>query len=303
MMKYKVKKTANLLETIMELYHGVSRQKAKQIITNSLFTKNGQPLANHPKEILEEDDVLEVLKPDNLVKKVTLPKRSQPFALYFEDEHLVVGIKPAGILSVADQNHPKEKSYHKMLEQYLANRDEEKTRLWVVHRMDRELEGLMLFAKSEKIQQKMVDHWSKTTVKLTALTEGRPQENSGIIENWLHESEMRILVTSSKEHAEAHWAKTAWWYVRPEGVNHVLEIQVLEGRNKQIRAHLSGLGCPIVGDRKYGADGGVLRQIRLAANMMEFDHPVTGKRTKLSYQPTRFFFAPTGRANEKYKVM
>ncbi len=303
MMKYKVKKTANLLETIMELYHGVSRQKAKQIITNSLFTKNGQPLANHPKEVLEAGDLLEVLKPDNQVKKVTLPKRSQPFALYFEDEHLVVGIKPAGILSVADQNHPKEKSYHKMLEQYLANRDEEKTRLWVVHRMDRELEGLMLFAKSENIQQKMVENWSKTTIKLTALTEGRPEENKGTIENWLLESDLRTLVPASKDHPEAHRAKTAWQYIRPEGANHVLEVQVIEGRNKQIRAHLSGLGCPIVGDRKYGADGGVLRQIRLSANRMEFDHPTSGKRTTLSYQPAKFFFAPTGGANEQYKIM
>lgn len=302
-MKYKVKKSANLLDTIMEMYHGVSRQKAKQIITNASFQKNGKHLANHPKEMLEQGDFVEVISAEKKEKKVQIPKRSQPFALHFEDEHLVVALKPAGILSVADSNHPHEKSYHKALEHFITSRDEEKKRLWVVHRLDRELEGLMLFAKSEKLQLELIKQWPKVTIKLLALSEGRPLADKGEVSNWLSESSLRTLVSTEKEVAHSHFGKTSYAYIRAEGHYHLLEIQVIEGRNKQIRKHLADLGCPIVGDRKYGANASVKRQLRLSANTMELTHPVTGRLLQLSYQPPKTFFTPSGSANEQYKIL
>lgn len=302
-MKYKVKKAANLLDTVMDMYHGVSRQKAKQIISNATFQKNGKPLVNHPKEMLEPGDFVEVIDTEKKEKKVKIPKRSQPFAIYFEDDHLLVALKPAGILSVADSSHPTEKSYHKALELFLTIRNDEKTRLWVVQRLDRELEGLMLFAKSERVQQLMTTQWPQVTIKLLALTEGRPALDSCEVANWLRESSLRTLVASAKEMPNSNFGKTAIKYVREEGSYHVLEIQVIEGRNKQIRLHLSDLGCPIVGDRKYGASGSVKRQIRLAANVMELTHPITGRLLQLSYQPPQTFYMPLGNANEQYKVL
>ncbi len=302
-MKFVVKKPDALLDVVLEMYHGVSRQKAKQIIANSLVTKNGQPVANHVKMIFESGDVIELTSVNKGEKKIKIPKRAHPFAIYYEDAHLIVALKPAGILSTGDYNHPTEKSYHKELEFFVNQRDQEKGRLWVVHRLDREMEGLMLFARTEKVQQQIIKQWQQVKIRMLALVENMPQPASGIIENWLTEDGGRLLQSHQNEVPNAHFAKTSYKYLRPEGKHFLLEVIVEAGRNKQVRLHLAGLGCPIAGDRKYGADGSVKRQIRLTANSMEFSHPVTGQLVQLAYQPPKSFYHPSDGAPEKYKIM
>ncbi len=302
-MKFTVKKSSVLLDVVMEMYHGVSRQKAKQIIANSAFICNDKSVSNHAKTLFKPGDIVELQSIAKAEKKVKIPKRSNPFAIYFEDAHLVVGLKPAGILSTGDYNHPTEKSYHKALEFFINQRDQEKGRLWVAHRLDREMEGLMLFARSEKIQQQLLKNWNHTEIRLLALVENQPKEKSGIIENWLVEDANRMMKAHDHEVANAHFAKTSFQFLRTEGNYHLLEVVVEAGRNKQVRAHLSDMGCPIVGDRKYGADSSVKRQLRLIASAIEFNHPVTGQLVKLGYQPPKSFFNPSDTASEQYKIL
>ena len=302
-MKYTVKKSANLLDTVLEMYHGVSKQKAKQIISKSVFFKNNRRLSNHPNEMLAPGDIIEQTKMDRGMKPVKMANRARPFAIYYEDEHLIAAFKPAGILSSFDRNRPKDNSFQKELQFFLNQRGEEKIRLWVIHQIDREVEGIMLFALSEDIQTKMIEQWHDSQISYLALTENKPFEKQGVIENWLHENAQRKLIATPKEVANSKFAKTSFEYIKRYGENHLLELNIHNGRSKQIRVHLADLGCPVVGDRKYGADTLVLRQIRLALHFMELNHPVKGNLISLKYQPSIKFFNPSTTENELYKIL
>ena len=302
-MKYTVKKSANLLDTVLEMYHGVSKQKAKQIISKSVFFKNNRRLSNHPNEMLAPGDIIEQTKMDRGIKPVKMANRARPFAIYYEDEHLIAAFKPAGILSSFDRNRPKDNSFQKELQFFLNQRGEEKIRLWVIHQIDREVEGIMLFALSENIQTKMIEQWHDSQMSYLALTENKPFEKQGVIENWLHENAQRKLIATPKEVANSKFAKTSFEYIKRYGENHLLELNIHNGRSKQIRVHLADLDCPVVGDRKYGADTLVLRQIRLALHFMELNHPVKGNQISLKYQPSIKFFNPSITENELYKIL
>ena len=302
-MKFTAKKTANLLETVMEMYSGVSKQKAKQLISYSHFTIDGVEVKNHPLQVVQAGQVVELEKSIKGEKKVALPSKHNPIAIYFEDDYILVGLKPAGILSCHDRNQETAKSFHKHLEAFMLDRDDKKTRLWPVHRLDKEVEGLIIFAKSEQFQQMIKDIWPTVTKKYLALTEGKPNPESGTIESWLKEDHNHMALVIRKEEEGSKFAKTDYSYVRREGEFHLLEVTLHTGRKNQSRAHLSSIGCPIVGDRRYGADDTVNRQIRLAAYKLEFRHPALGVLVNLGYNPPNKFFKPSKNQDEQYRII
>jgi len=302
-MKWTIKQDTTLMDAVLEIYNGVSKQKAKQIISYSELVKNGQPIDKHPTQLLEKGDVLEINKLEPNKKQNLVPNRNNPIAIHFEDEHLIVALKPAGIISCGSKTDKKSNSFHIALQDYIQKRDEKKTKLWIVHRLDKEVEGLILFAKSEHIQELIKDNWQHVIKKYLTLTEAKPEPENGVIENWLREVAEQRVVGFSKEVPDSKFAKTEYRYIRAEKEYHLLEIQIYTGRKNQIRVHLSGINCPIVGDRKYGADASVLRQIRLAAYKIEFMHPVTKNKLALEYMPIARFFKPSKTENESYKVL
>jgi 23S rRNA pseudouridine1911/1915/1917 synthase len=302
-MKYKIKKTADLLETVMEIYHGISKQKAKQIIGYADFILDGKKIGNDPRQIINQGQEIELIKVDKKQIKNAMPNRNNPVSIYFEDEFLIVALKPAGILSVGDQFQKNSKSFHKLLEAYLYQRDEKKRRLWIIHRLDKEVEGLIIFAKNELLQIEMKDNWQTVVKKYLALTEHKPQVEKGFIENWLKDGHDQKVIAYPKEVKGSKFAKTEYQYLKAENKFHLMEVILHTGRKNQIRVHLSEIGCPIVGDRKYGAEGTIKRQVRLAAYKLEFNHPVTKENILLEYKPATRFFKPSQSEDENYKII
>jgi 23S rRNA pseudouridine1911/1915/1917 synthase len=301
-MKYRLKNTATLFETIMVIYKGISKQKAKQMIRYSEFRVNGEKIGRHPKQILETGSELEIIPIEKNRTIDQSPTGRNPVVIHFEDAYLIVARKPAGILSCGNKELVINNSYHKLLETFLLERDGKKTRLWVIHRLDREVEGLLMFAKSEKLQKQIKDEWQKVTKKYIALTENRPAPSTGIIENWLMDTSARKVIACPKETPGSKYAKTEYAFIRNENPYHLVEITLHTGRKNQIRVHLAGIRCPVVGDRKYGADSTFVRQIRLAAFFLEFQHPVTKKWVSVEYSPSQRFFKPSTASDEKYKI-
>jgi 23S rRNA pseudouridine1911/1915/1917 synthase len=302
-MKYTVKKTSTLIDTIMDIYKGISKQKAKQLLNYATITLDGSLIDNYPKKTIEAGQVLELSKDVKTEKRIALPTKNRPVSIYFEDNYYIVGLKPAGILSCHDQKQETTKSYHKVLEAFLFHRDEKKLRLWPVHRLDKEVEGLIIFAKSEEFQELMKDKWKDVSKKYLALTEGKPEPESGILENWLKEGTEQRVFVYQKEIDGSKLAKTEYTWLRKVKNYHLLELSLHTGRKNQIRAHLSSIGCPIAGDRKYGADASVNRQIRLSAYKLEFKHPVNQHQIVLEYVPSERFFNPSKTEDEKYKII
>jgi 23S rRNA pseudouridine1911/1915/1917 synthase len=302
-MQYKVKKTASLLETVMEIYHGVSKQKAKQIISYSEFLVNGEKVQNHSKLIVTEGQLVEVLKIEKMQRQNSLPTKNSPIAIQFEDDYFLIALKPAGILSCNDMGQKGARSFHKLLEAFATKRAEQKVRLWPLHRLDKEVEGLIIFAKDEEIQEEMKENWQNVTKRYMALVEGKPSQEHGFIESWLKEGFEQKVMVFGKEVDGSKFAKTEYQYIRKEKIFHLLELTLHTGRKNQIRAQLASIGCPIVGDRKYGADDSVKRQIRLCAYKIEFQHPVTDAKVSLEYKPIARFFSPSKNEDENYKII
>jgi 23S rRNA pseudouridine1911/1915/1917 synthase len=302
-MKYTLKHTATLLEAVMEVYKGISKQNAKQKISYSEILVNGEKVNRHPQKIIEGGSVIEFVPLQNKAVFPKKPDRKNPVVLYYEDNFLIAALKPAGIISCESNDEAVDKSYHKLLEKFLSERDGVKVRLWVIHRLDREVEGFILFGKSRKIQKIVKDNWPLTTKHYLALTEKKPNPPQGIIENWLADTPMQKVVAFDHEVPGSKFAKTGYAFLRKEKKYFLLEINLFTGRKNQIRVHLSGIGCPIVGDRRYGADDSVKRQIRLAAYFLEFPHPIDSKKILLKYEPSPDFFNPSEGRDEKYRII
>ncbi len=302
-MRYTVKKDSTLLEAVLEMHHGISRQKAKQLIGFSSFTIDGKRVKSHPTLTVKLGQVIEAEKRAKVDKGVKVPSRKNPISIYFEDNYFVVGLKPAGILSCHDRAQESTPSFHKYLEAFIHKRDDKKLRLWPVHRLDKEVEGLIIFAKSEEYQQLLKENWQEVEKKYLALVEGKPNSESGVIQSWLREATDQKVYSFKKEVEGSKFAKTEYKYIRQERDYHLIEISLHTGRKNQIRAHLNSIGCPIVGDRRYGADSRVTRQIRLAAYKIEFRHPISEQLISLEYKPTSRFFKPSYSEDENYKII
>ncbi|MBK8806239.1 MAG: RluA family pseudouridine synthase [Bacteroidales bacterium] len=303
-MKYTTKRPATLIDTILEMYQGISRQKAKQIISRSEIKVNDQRIEKHALVKVDAGVQIEIFKDasDSNIKK---PTKNKPVVIYFEDKYFIIALKPAGLLSCGDRSIEKTNTatFHKLLENFVEHRDEQRHRLWVVHRLDKEVEGLIIFAKSEAIQEKMKENWQDVTKKYLALTQARPAADEGVIESWLKEGYQQKVYSYNKEIEGSKHAITKYKYVRQEREFHVLELTLHTGRKNQIRSQLASIDCAIVGDRKYGADDSIIRQIRLAAYRLEFVHPFTNDAISLEYTPIARFFCPSKTYDENYKIV
>lgn len=297
-MIYITEKEISLLDFISKIYNGISKQKAKNIIKYSTILIDGKKVKAIPSTCLQKEQKIEIIQSKkNQNEKIS---KSAHFEIKFEDEYLIIAVKPPGILA-SKEKFQNENSFFKIVERFLTERDKKKMQLFVVHRLDREVEGLIIFAKSEKIQQLLKNNWQNVKKKYIAISEHKPENDYGILEDWLKDNYNQKVTLHNKEIEDSKYAKTEYKYIKQIGNFHLLEIQLHTGRKNQIRVHLSSIGCPIVGDRKYGASDEFERQIRLAAVYLEFMHPFSQKKILVEYNPKRNFFNPKNE-NEKYKL-
>lgn len=302
MHKFKIKQNLSLLDALIEINPGMSKQKAKNILEHHELYVNGKKEQHYHKAELKEGDQIELklISEKTKVKKVGkgAPNGTK---IIWEDDHLILAFKPAGIISSGADPASRQSSFHKVLENYLTEQNESKQRLWIIHRLDREVEGLILFAKSDEVNEQMKAEWKTVTKKYWAITEGKPDPEEGMVKSWLKDSNQMKVVSLKKEVEGAKWAETKYHFLKSYGNYHLVEVELMTGRKNQIRVHLSEIGCPIVGDRKYGADASVIRQIRLAAIHIGFKHPITGQPLTFRHEPGKYFFTISEKQDEKYK--
>jgi len=299
-MAFTVQTDTTALEFILALNKGMSKQKAKDLLKNSHFTCDGVAAKLLPSTPLAQGQSIEIFKGRAVTVANVHPSRSGPVVIKHEDESLLIAVKPAGVLSCNDRTQPGV-AFTKVLQDYLTTRERRKIYVWIVHRLDREVEGLLLFAKTEEIQQRLKDDWKQTKKQYLALVEGKPNPPSGTIESWLRDTPSHKVEVHKVEVEGSVFAKTEYKTLKSIGAYRLLEITLHTGKKNQIRAHLESIGCPIVGDRKYGADDSVVRQVRLVASSLEFVHPVSGKVIAVRYEPKASFYAPSKRQDERYK--
>ncbi len=280
-MKLVADKEGPLGEFLLNYFGNASKSRIKKIIVNGAIRVN---------DIIVKDSRHKIKTGDRIDYHKFRPveqERTVPFPIVYEDEYLLIVEKPAGILTYGERGMPGTSVYRILLD-FLKAKTDGKEKVFVVHRLDREVGGLLMFTKSEELQEKIKASWNETEKKYKALVEGRPPEKHGTIKSWLKENSA-LKVYSVRDHQGAKFAVTHYRMTRELAGFSLMEITLETGRKNQIRVHMFDLGCPVAGDFKYGAKNKGIKGIRLYATSLEFRHPATGKWMKCNAELPKDF--------------
>jgi 23S rRNA pseudouridine1911/1915/1917 synthase len=291
-MKITAQKDGPIVDLLVEAFGLSSRTHIRKMLKYNMIRVGGQ-LVTRADYAVGAGDVIEYVKKTGRKNKI-----APPVPIIFEDDDLLIAEKPAGLLTFGERGTGGT-SLYRVLKDFLNQRSGGRQRLHVVHRLDREVSGIVLFAKNAKVQQKIKKNWKGTKKRYHALVEGRPEKERGTIQSWLREGVDRKMASSDKP-AGAKLAVTHYRVVKRISGHTLLEIETETGRKNQVRVHLAEMGCPLVGDRRYGADANVIRRIRLHAFYLGLTHPVAGRLVEFESPMPRGFLV-LGNKNEKYK--
>jgi RluA family pseudouridine synthase len=194
-----------------------------------------------------------------------------------EDRDIIVVEKPCGLLTIGT-DRDKTRTAHTILNEYVRKGDpRSRNRVYIVHRLDRETSGILIFAKSEAAKIHLQEHWQETDKRYRAVVHGTLGEKTGTISSYLVESSA-LRVYSTSDPARGKLSHTEYAVLKEARGLSLLEIHLLTGRKHQIRVHLSEKGNPVVGDSKYGKGNDGHGTLALHARSISFDHPVNGRR-------------------------
>lgn len=277
------------MEFLFEAYPDSPRTRIKKILQSGTIRVNGKKSTLHSQQ-LKPGDQLEIMQHE--IK----PAAKAPFPVLYEDDSVIVVDKPAGISTSSIDGS---RNVQDSLSEYLKEKSRGRERSYVVHRLDKEVSGVLLFAKSKQLMDEIKEKWQETDKHYYALVEGIPEKSEGTIKSWLIE-DGKQKVHSTEKSDNARLGITDYKVIRNLDNLALLDIKTHTGRKNQIRVHMSDLGCPIVGDRKYGASDEFVRRVRLHAYSLSFPHPVTGKTMQVE-SPMPDGFLVIKPEDEKYK--
>jgi 23S rRNA pseudouridine1911/1915/1917 synthase len=285
-----VKKPSTLIEFLNEAYPDSPRTRIKKLLKSGAIKINDRPVTLHSWS-LKSGDIVEISSHSGISAKSSLP-----FPVLYDDQNIIVIDKPAGISTSSTDGS---RNIQEIVSMVLKTLSKGKERAHVVHRLDKEVSGVLLFAKSHEVMNIIKDNWDQAEKHYYALVEGIPEKEEDNIISWLIEDKSQ-KVHSTFERPEAKYSETHYKIIRRLNTYTLLDVNTKTGRKNQIRVHLSDIGCPIVGDRKYGASEDYMRQIRLYAYHLSFPHPLTGKMITIE-SPLPKSFLSLKEKDEHYK--
>ncbi len=202
---------------------------------------------------------------------------SNGISIIYEDRDIIVIDKPTGLLTIGTDRE-KSKTAHFILNDYVRKGNSKSSnRVYIVHRLDRETSGLVIFAKSEQVKRFLQDNWEKTEKHYLAILHGNLKVKEGAISSYLAENRA-LRVYSTTDPAKGKLAHTAYKVIEETKGFTMVDIHLLTGRKHQIRVHFSEMGHPVVGDKKYGPDENISKRLALHARSIMFNHPFTRKQ-------------------------
>ena len=280
-LEFTVTEQTLLLPFLLERLSNKSRNFVKGVLKRGQVSISGRPCTEHAR----------ALSPGTVVE-VTLAASPQTFKMalpvIYEDAEILVIDKPAGMLSISTDREKSATAYH-IVTDYVKSRDPS-SRVFIVHRLDRETSGIMLFAKNEQLKGALQDNWDKLVSRrgYLAVVEGQVADEKGTITSWLKQTKT-LLVYSSERNGEGKKATTH--YERRVVSDHysLLDVSLDTGRKNQIRVHMQDLGHPVAGDKKYGAKTNPLGRLGLHAHALTVTHPITGKELSFTSKMPSIF--------------
>ena len=242
---FKVKEETELLPFLMKAMNGISRNRAKALLVNRLVLVDNIITTHALARLVPGQTVIL----DRSKQKMAF--RSNDLGVVYEDPYLLVIDKRAGLLSMS--NNTRQQTVQTVLNRYLEKGGSRCTS-HLVHRLDRDTSGLMVYAKDVKTQRSLVEGWQQlvTDRRYVALVSGELEKEQGMIRTWLTEDKHFVTHSSPVDNG-GKLAITHYKVLRSAKGYSLVELELETGRKNQIRVHLSDMGHPIVGDFKYGS--------------------------------------------------
>lgn len=212
-------------------------------------------------------------------------KKKEKLDILFEDKNLIIINKPSNLLTIGT-NKEKEKTLYRKVSDYVK-KQHKSNKIFIIHRLDKDTSGIIVFAKNQETKRIMQRDWDKTKRQYIALVEGKVTD-SKIIKNWLRETKTLYTYSSNKPN-DGKLAITKYKPIRTSKEYSLLNIEILTGRKNQIRVHMHDIEHPIVGDKKYGSKKNPIRRMCLHANYLEFIHPITKKKIEVESKYPEIF--------------
>ena len=264
---------------------------AQQSATSlKLLFKNKNILLNNKQIIsqfdykLKKGDMLYILSAKSGNTSFSHPK----LKIVYEDEAIIIINKKEGLLSVGTQKQQDETAYN-MLNNYIKSKDKHK-QIYLLHRLDRDTSGIMMFAKSKEIQTVMQENWNNIILERTyiALVHGTPIKTNDTIISYLTEDKSTKMHSHKENYGQK--AVTSYRVVETNKSFSLLELELQTGRKNQIRIHLQSIGHPILGDKKYGNDFHKQERLFLHAKTLSFKHPISNEIMKFEIDVPNCFY-------------
>lgn len=271
-----------LLPFLLQEVRGKSRNAVKNLLTHRQVLVDGKVSTRHDTPLHPGSEV--TILPAGQGAPPPLP-----FPIVYEDSDLLAIEKPAGLLSVASDKE-RDRTAFRMVSDTLAAIQPD-SRIWVVHRLDRDTSGLLLFAKNLETREKLQSEWEKLVYQrgYLAVVQGHPDVTEGRLRCHLKETKTHLVYPVSTPLGGGKEAVTRFRVVKSNGTYSLLELFLETGRKNQIRVQLQDIGCPVVGDRQYGGPKSPIGRLCLHAHKLSFIHPRTGEKVELKSRKPRDF--------------
>ena len=295
---FRVDTAAELMSFLLAKLGGMTRTSVKQLLSQRRVTVNAGIQTRHDTP-LKPGDIVQVLQGRGNVEL-----RHPKLRVIYEDDALIVVEKKNGLLTVPYNPKSSEMTAYSILKDYVRKQSNRNT-IHVVHRLDRETSGVLVFAKSPELQEYMRTYWRQLVTKRTyvALVEGKLEKKEGTITSWLTEDQHTMMVYSSQTDNGGQKAVTHYKMVKESRAQSIeedvaadyslVELNLETGRTNQIRVHMQSIGHPVIGDRKYGHGNeySPVDRLCLHAKVLEFIHPMTEKKVRFEAAAPKEFRA------------
>ncbi|MGE5455858.1 MAG: RluA family pseudouridine synthase [Ignavibacteriales bacterium] len=262
-----VEQDSLLLDYLLTHLKNKSKNNIKSILSRGSVFVDNKPITKFDYK-LRKGQIIEI--------RQILKNYKNTISIIYEDNDLVVVDKPDGLLSIATDKESTNTAYH-LVREHIRIRNP-KGHIFVVHRLDRDTSGILVFAKNEKIKNMLQDNWNDiVTIRgYVAIVEGQFDKANGTIKSWLKENKAKMVYSSNRPH-DGDLAITHYQVLRTNDKYSLVDIRLDTGRKNQIRVHMKDLGHSVIGDKKYGSKSDPLKRLGLHANVLEFKHPISKK--------------------------
>lgn len=211
--------------------------------------------------------------------------KKQKIKILYEDKYFIIVSKPSKLLTISTDKEKEKTMYHQVL--MYEKSEMKKNKIFVVHRLDKDTSGIIIFAKDIRTKNYFQNNWKDIKRYYMAIVEGKPSKEQGVIKSYLKENYK--LITYSTSDKRGKLAITKYKLIKHDSKNSLLEIEILTGRKNQIRVHMSDNKTPIIGDKKYGAKTNPINRLGLHAYKIVFKHPITKKNMEIEDKiPSQF---------------